>query len=63
MMMAAFLAGGAAPWLMGALCDQGFSLPSVFAGYALVYVVGGLAVGIGLLVFYHRDRIVEDDHR
>ena len=63
MVMTAFLAGGAAPWLMGVLCDRGLSLSSVFAGYSLVYVVGGLAVGLGLLVFYQRDRIVEDDHQ
>jgi MFS family permease len=63
MVMTAFLAGGAAPWLMGVLCDRGFSLSSVFASYSLVYVVGGLAVGLGLLVFYRRDRIVEDDHQ
>ena len=29
-------------------------------GEEIVYVVGGLAVGLGLLVFYRRDRIVED---
>ncbi len=60
MVMTAFLAGGAAPWLMGALSDQGLRLSSIFAGYSLVYVGGGLAVGLGLLVFYRRDRIVED---
>ena len=51
MVMMAFLAGVAAPWLMGILCDRGLSMSSVFAGYSLVYVFGGLAVGLGLLVF------------
>jgi MFS family permease len=60
MIMTAFLAGGTAPWLMGELCDRGLSLSSVFAGYSLAYVVGGLAIGVALLVFYRRDRIVED---
>jgi len=60
MVMMAFLIGAAAPWLMGFLCDRGLSMSSVFAGYSLAYVVGGLAVGLGLLVFYRRDRIVED---
>lgn len=60
MVMMAFLIGALAPWLMGILCDRGLSMPSVFAGYSLAYVVGGLAVGLGLLVFYRRDRIVED---
>ena len=60
MVMMAFLIGAAAPWLMGFLCDRGLSMSSVFAGYSLAYVVGGLAVGLGLLVFYDRDRIVED---
>ncbi len=60
MVMMAFLLGAAAPWLMGLLCDGGLSMSSVFAGYALAYVVGGLAVGLGLFVFYPRDRIMED---
>lgn len=60
MVMAAFLVGAAAPWLMGEMCDRGLSMSSVFAGYSLVYVVGGVAVGLGLLVFYHGDRIVEE---
>jgi predicted MFS family arabinose efflux permease len=60
MVMMAFLLGAAAPWLMGLLCDRGFSMSSVFAGYSLAYVVGGLSVGLGLLVFYRRDRIVEE---
>lgn len=60
MVMAAFLTGATAPWLMGVLCDRGLSTSSVFAGYSLAYLVGGLAVGLGLLVFYHRDRIVEE---
>ena len=60
LVMAAFLIGAAAPWLMGFLCDRGLSMSSVFAGYSLAYVVGGLAVGLGLLVFFNRDRIVEE---
>ena len=60
LVMAAFLIGAAAPWLMGVLCDHGLSMSSVFAGYSLAYIVGGLAVGLGLLAFYRRDRIVED---
>lgn len=60
MVMMAFLIGAAAPWLMGSLCDRGFSMSSVFAGYSLAYVVGGLSVGLGLLVFFKRDRIIEE---
>lgn len=60
MVMMAFLIGAAAPWLMGFLCDRGFSMSSVFAGYSLAYVVGGLSVGLGLFVFFKRDRIIEE---
>ena len=60
MVMMAFLIGATAPWLMGFLCDRGLSMSSVFAGYSLAYVVGGLSVGFGLLVFFERDRIVEE---
>ena len=60
MVMVAFLIGAIAPWLMGVLCDRGHTLSAVFAGYSLAYFVGGLAVGLALLVFYRRDRIVED---
>ena len=60
MVMVAFLVGAAAPWLMGILCDRGLSMSSIFTGYSLAYIIGGLAVGLGLLVFYHKDRIVED---
>jgi MFS family permease len=59
LVMAAFLIGAAAPWLMGELCDRGISMSAVFAGHSLAYVVGGVAVGLGLLAFYDRDRIVE----
>lgn len=59
MVMMAFLIGAAAPWLMGTLCDAGLSMSSVFAGYSLAYVVGGLSVGVGLLVFFKGDRVVE----
>ncbi len=61
MIMFAFLVGAGAPWLMGILCDWGMSMSSVFAAYSLAYVIGGLAVGLGLLVFYHKDRIVEEE--
>ncbi len=60
MVMTAFLIGAAAPWLMGALNDRGLSMSSIFAGYAVVYFIGGVAVGVGLLAFYHKDRIIED---
>ncbi|MCH5373557.1 MAG: MFS transporter, partial [Planctomycetes bacterium] len=60
MVMMAFLIGAAAPWLMGVLCDRGLSMSSVFAGYSLAYVVGGLSVGVGLFVFFKRDRIIEE---
>lgn len=60
MVMVAFLAGASAPWLMGVLCDRGLTMSSVFAGYSLAYVIGGLAVGLALVAFYRRDRIVEE---
>lgn len=60
MVMVAFLIGAAAPWLMGLLCDRGLSMSSVFAGYSLAYVVGGVCVGLGLLVFFQKDRIKEE---
>ena len=59
MVMVAFLVGACGPWLLGELCDRGFSMSSVFAGYSLAYLIGGLAVGLALLVFYRKDRIVE----
>lgn len=60
MVMMAFLIGAVAPWLMGLLCDRGLTLSSVFAGYSMAYVIGGLAVGLAWLVFYRRDRIIEE---
>ena len=60
MVMMAFLIGAGAPWLMGILRDRGFTIASVFAGYSLAYVGGGLAVALALIAFYRRDRIVED---
>jgi len=60
MVMVAFLVGATAPWLLGILCDRGWSISSVFAGYSLVYLAGGLAVGLGLLAFYPRDRMIEE---
>ena len=45
---------------MGSLRHRQFPIASIFAVYSLAYVVGGVAVGLGLLVFYHRDRIVEE---
>jgi MFS family permease len=60
MVMMAFLVGGLAPWLMGALRQRQFDIAHVFAGYSLAYIVGGVSVGLGLLVFYRRDRITEE---
>lgn len=63
MVMVAFLAGSISPWLMGYLRDilePGKGLSYAFAGYSLSYVIGSLAVGFGLLVFFKRDRIVEE---
>jgi MFS family permease len=60
MVMSAFLIGATAPWLMGILGDRGWSLSAVFAVYSLAYVVGGFAVGIALLFFFRKDRIVEE---
>lgn len=63
MVMLAFLVGSLAPWLMGYLrgvLEPGMGLSYAFAGYGLAYVIGGLAVGLGLLVFFKHDRIVED---
>jgi len=63
MVMVAFLAGSISPWLMGYLRDAlepGKGLSYAFAGYSLSYVIGSLAVGLGLLVFFKRDRIVEE---
>jgi len=59
MVMMAFLIGAFAPWLMGILRHKQFPIASIFAGYSLAYIVGGVAVGLALLVFYRRDRIVE----
>ena len=60
MVMMAFLIGATAPWLMGELCDHGHTISSVFAAYSLAYVIGGFAVAIAILVFYHKDRITEE---
>lgn len=57
MVMMAFLVGATGPLLMGELCDRGFSMSFVFANYSAAYFLGGAAVALGLLVFYHRDRI------
>ena len=62
MVMLAFLLGSLAPWLMGYLrgiLQTGQGLSQVFAAYSLCYVIGGLAVAVGLMVFFKRDRIVE----
>ncbi|NLS93262.1 MAG: MFS transporter [Planctomycetaceae bacterium] len=61
MVMMAFLVGATAPLLMGELCDRGYSMSFVFACYSLAYFLGGVAVAVGLLVFYHKDRIVEEE--
>ncbi len=60
MVMMAFLTGATASWLMGALCDRGFTMSGVFAAYSLAYVIGGVAVTTALLVFYHKDQITEE---
>jgi MFS family permease len=63
MVMLAFLVGSLAPWLMGYLrgvLEPGQGLSYAFAGYGAAYVIGGLAVGIGLIFFFKHDRIVED---
>ncbi|QNN22674.1 MFS transporter [Planctomycetales bacterium ZRK34] len=63
MVMLAFLVGSLSPWLMGYMrevIEPGKGLSYAFAGYGLAYVIGGLAVGLGLLVFFKNDRIVED---
>ncbi len=57
MVMMAFLVGATAPLLMGEMCDRGFSMSFVFASYSAAYFLGGVAVAVGLLVFYRRDRI------
>ena len=63
MVMLAFLAGSVSPWLMGYLrevLEPGKGLSYAFAGYSVAYVIGGLAVFIGLAFFFKRDRIVEE---
>ncbi len=63
MVMLAFLVGSIAPWLMGYLrqtLEPGKGLPYAFAGYSMCYVIGGLAVAVGLIFFFRKDRIVEE---
>ncbi len=63
MVMLAFLAGSLAPWLMGYLrevLEPGKGLSYAFAAYSGCYVIGGLAVAVGLLFFFKRDRVVEE---
>ncbi len=60
MVMFAFLIGATAPWLMGVLADSGKTLSSIFASYALAYVIGGFAVAIALIFFFKKDRIIEE---
>ena len=63
MVMVAFMAGSFAPWLMGYLrgvLEPGMGLSYAFAGYSVSYVIGGLAVLVGLVFFFQRDRIVEE---
>lgn len=67
MVMLAFLVGSMAPWLMGYLSGElsmngepARGLSYAFAGYGFAYVIGALAVGVGLMFFFKRDRIVED---
>ena len=63
MVMLAFMVGSFAPWLMGYLrgvLEPGMGLSYAFAGYSMSYVIGGLAVLVGLAFFFQRDRIVEE---
>ena len=63
MVMVAFMVGSFAPWLMGYLrgvLEPGMGLSYAFAGYSVSYVIGGLAVLVGLVFFFQRDRIVEE---
>ena len=63
MVMLAFMVGSFAPWLMGYLrgvLEPGMGLSYAFAGYSVSYVIGGLAVLVGLAFFFQRDRIVEE---
>lgn len=63
MVMLAFLAGSVSPWLMGYLrevLEPGKGLSYAFAGYSLSYVIGGLAVLIGLVFFFRNDRVIEE---
>lgn len=62
MIMLAFLVGSLAPWLMGWLKETiatGDGLSWAFVAYSSAYVIGGLAVGTGLLVFFRKDRVEE----
>ena len=63
MVMVAFLAGSISPWLMGYLrevLEPGKGLSFAFAAYSLSYVIGGIAVFIGLVFFFKKDRVIEE---
>ena len=64
MVMLAFMVGSFAPWLMGVLrenLEPGKGLSYAFMGYSLTYVIGGIAVAVGLLFFFNNDRIIEEE--
>ena len=63
MVMLAFLLGSFSPWLMGSLreiLEPGKGLSYGFAYYSTSYIIGGLAVLIGLVFFFSKDRIIEE---
>lgn len=63
MVMLAFLAGSASPWLLGLLRDSvpaGRGLSLGFSLLSITYLVGGLAVAAAAMFTFHRDRIVEN---
>jgi sugar phosphate permease len=60
--MLAYLIGSVSPWMLGRFRDAFGDVPGLaygFAAYAIVYVLGGLAVLAAFLFTFHRDRHVE----
>ncbi|MBN2296453.1 MAG: MFS transporter [Pirellulales bacterium] len=58
MTMVAFLFGSTSPWLLGCCCEwfpDGSGLSYGFASLSLVYLIGGLAVLIGLKTTFRHD--------
>jgi MFS transporter, Spinster family, sphingosine-1-phosphate transporter len=63
MVMLAFLVGSVSPWLMGWMretLEPGKGLSYAFTAYSMAYVIGGLAVAVGLVFFFRKDRIIEE---